>query len=77
VIGLAPHHHAIDMAQVSAIGIGFYPAIDQDFQFRSFLFQPVDVVVFQRRDFAVFLGAEALEDGIARMYDKGTCASGT
>ncbi len=49
-------------------------AVDEDFQLREILLQLIGVVILQRRDLAIFLGTQALEDGIAGMHDEGLAA---
>src|SRR5216683_1341497 len=49
-------------------------AVDHDSELRKVLLQPIDVLVFERRNLAVLFRREALEDGIARVDDEGPAA---
>ena len=72
LIGLPPDHHAIDLFKMGVdLLTAADAAVENDFQLREILLQPVDPVVIERRDGAVFLGAEAGEPCLARMDDEG------
>ena len=71
MIGLAAHHHAIHLGQLLLHGgIGVQAAVDGKGQVRKIGLELAHHVVAQRGHFAVFLGRQALEPGIARMHDE-------
>ena len=72
VVSLAADHHAVDVFQMLGdLFVGGDAAVNQDFKFGKFLFEAVNIIVFQRRHFAVFFGRKAVEPRIAGVDDKG------
>ncbi len=71
VIGLAPNHHAIGMLQVLRnLGVGLDASVDRNEQVREIFFELVRQLVTQRRNFAVFFRAQAIQPSVARMHDE-------
>src|SRR5471032_234052 len=71
VIRLAAQHHAVDVLQVQVdLGLGLDAAVDDDFEVRKVALELVGVVVLERRHFAVFLGRQAFQDGVAGVHDE-------
>ena len=72
VIRLAADHHAVDLREMRVDLLQrLHAAVEQDFQVREVALELVDDLVAQRRDLAVLLRAQSLEDGIARVDDEG------
>ena len=72
VVRLAPQHDAIDLLQLLLhLRRGGEAAIDRDGQMRKVALELVRHGITQRRHFAVFFRAEALEPGVAGMHDEG------
>ena len=73
MVGGASDHDAIDLFEVPRDFVGrFHPAVYQDFQFGKVFFEPVNDVIAQRRDVAVFFRGKSLEDGVSGVDDEGT-----
>ena len=71
VIRLAPHHHAVHMLQVNGdLLVGGHTAVQANGQVWEIPFQLIDHLVAQRRNLPVFLRAQALQPGVARMHDE-------
>ena len=49
---------------------GLDAAVDNELKLRKIALQAVGIVILEGRHFAVFLRAQAFQDGIARMHDK-------
>ncbi len=68
LIGGAAEHDAIDMVEMNGGLVERADAtIDADENVGPALFHPVDDLVVERRYLAIFLGAQALQPGLARM----------
>ena len=77
MIGRAAEHHAIDMSKVRLrLGEIGDAAIDDDGHIGHRCLQPVDPVVVERRDVAVFLRRQSVEPGLAGMHDQRIGAGG-
>ena len=71
VIGLAPEHGAVGVLQVlSNLGVGLDAAVNGNREGRKVLLELVGQVVTQRRNLAVFFGAQTLQPGVARVDDE-------
>ena len=57
-------HHRVDVPQMGLICSGKRSTREDDLEVREIALQPVDVVVLQRRDLAVLLGAESLRTAL-------------
>ena len=76
VVGLAADHHAVDMLQMLGdLLIAGDAAVEHDGQRREVGLQPVHHLVAQRRHLAVFLRAQALQPGVARVHDEDAAAA--
>ena len=72
VIRLASDHYAVNVLQVSGdCFVGGDAAVDDDFQIGKLFFQAVNVIVFQRRNVAVFFGGESVQPCVAGVDDEG------
>ncbi len=73
MIGGAAQHHPVDALRQMRLGLvqRADAAVDHDGQVRAAALQPVDDVVVERGDVPVFLGAEALQPGLAGVDHKG------
>ena len=77
LIGRPPQHHAIDMVEMRLrLGKAGDAAIDDDGHVGQRGLQPVDPVVVERRDVAVFLRRQSVEPGLAGMHDQRVGAGG-
>ena len=66
-----PEHRAVDVGEmVGDIGPRVDAAVDHDLQLGEVRFQPVDIVVFERRDLAVLLRRQAFQDRVACVHDE-------
>ena len=75
MVGQASEHDAVDLRQVRTDCVQrIHAAIDDNAQSGEIAFQAVDVVVFQRRHFAVVFRREAFEHRIAGVHEKGFAA---
>ena len=73
---MPPHHHTIDLQQLRGHRVvAVDAAVDGDGQQRKVGLQAVRHLVTQRRDFAVFLRAQALQPGVARVHDEDLAAT--
>ena len=71
VVGGAAQHHAVHVRQVRGdLFVAAHAAVQADGQLRKVALELPDPLVAQRRHFAVFLGAEALQSGIAGVHDE-------
>src|SRR5450830_476539 len=71
VVSLAPQHDAVDVLQMRVdLRHRLDAAIDEDFQRGEIALELIRVVILERRDFAVFLRAQALQDRVAGMHDE-------
>ena len=72
VVRLASDHYAVNVLQVSGdCFVGSDAAVDDDFQLGELLLEAVNVIVFQRRNIAVFFGGESVQPCVAGMDDEG------
>ena len=71
LIGGAAHHHAVDMVQMRKRRLDAADAaVENDGEPRMRAFEPIDAIVIERRNFAVFLRRQTFEPGFARMHDE-------
>ena len=71
LIGRASQHHAIDMSEMLLrFSDTADAAIDDDGHVRHCRLQPIDPVIIERRDVAVFLRRQSVEPGLAGMHDQ-------
>ena len=52
------------------LSVGGNPAVDDDFKFGKILFETVDIIVFERRHFAVFFWRQAVQPCVACVDDE-------
>ena len=72
VVRLASDHYAVNVLQVSGdCFVGGDAAVDDDFQLGKLLLEAVNVIVFQRRNVAVFFGGESVQPCVAGVDDEG------
>ena len=72
MVRLASDHYAINVLQVSGdCFVGGNAAVDDDFQIGKLLLQAVNVIVFQRRNVAVFFGGKSVQPCVAGVDDEG------
>src|SRR5215472_2442004 len=73
----ASEHHAVNVIEVRLrLGEAADPAIDNDGHIRHRLLQPIDPVVVERRDVAIFPWRQTGEPGLAGVHDKYVAACG-
>jgi hypothetical protein len=71
LIGRAAQHHAIDMRQVPLRLVEARDAaVDDDGNMRHGGLQPIDPIIIERRDVAVFLRRQAVEPGFPGVHDQ-------
>ena len=71
MVGGAAQHHPVDVGQLGrGRGDCLDAAVDDDGEFRMVMFQPVDALIVERRNLAVFLRRQTLEPGLAGMDDE-------
>ena len=72
VIRLTSDHYAVNVLQVSGdCFVGGDAAVDDDFQLGKLLLEAVNVIVFQRRNVAVFFGGKPVQPCVAGVDDEG------
>ncbi len=75
LIGRPPQHDPADMGKVRfRFAKRPDPAIDDDRQIRPRSFEPVNPLIVERRQLAVFFRAETAQPGFARVNDEGVAA---
>ena len=71
LVRFAADHHSVQIIKLLLYLVECLDAaVDADVQVRHLGLEAVDKIVVQRRDFAVLLGAETLEPGLARVDDE-------
>ena len=74
VRGAAQHHsvHVLQLARDRLMRLD--ASVDDDRELREVLLQAMHIVVLEGRDLAVLLRRKALQDGVARVDQKGVCS---